>query len=74
MQLSAAHLMGSSSTDSLLIVYYGTLSRTILTLFMTISGGMLWNEALRPLSEIHWVVDVLFLMYIFSTAAWLQAD
>ena len=24
MQLSAAHLMGSSSTDSLLIVYYGT--------------------------------------------------
>lgn len=68
------------------------LSRTILTLFMTISGqvrwvnpswsfgwvnrrpcmllrgGMLWNEALKPLSEISWIVDILFLMYIFSTA------
>lgn len=67
MQLSAAHLTGSNGQDSLLITYYGTLSRTILTLFMTISGGMLWNEALRPLSEIHWVVDILFLFYIFST-------
>eukprot|EP00434_Breviolum_minutum_P020171 symbB.v1.2.017787.t1/scaffold1394.1/size200789/10 len=67
MQLSAAYLTGTSGKDSMLITYYGTLSRTILTLFMTISGGMLWNEALRPLSEIHWIVDILFLFYIFST-------
>eukprot|EP00438_Fugacium_kawagutii_P003482 Skav218363 [mRNA] locus=scaffold2066:78289:86036:+ [translate_table: standard] len=46
------------------------LPRTILTLFMTISGGILWNEALRPLSEIHWVVDIIFLFYIFSTVSW----
>eukprot|EP00913_Durusdinium_trenchii_P013904 g13053.t1 len=67
MQLSAAHLTGNTAGDSQLITYYGTLSRTILTLFMTISGGMLWNEALKPLSEISWIVDILFLMYIFST-------
>lgn len=37
---------------------------------VAMSGGILWNEALRPLSEIHWVVDIIFLFYIFSTVSW----
>ncbi|CAJ1358634.1 unnamed protein product [Effrenium voratum] len=67
MQLSATYLEATGRDGNLLITYYGSLTRTILTLFMTISGGMLWNEALRPLSDIHWMVDVLFLLYIIST-------
>ena len=29
---------------------------------------MLWKEALSPLGEIHWLLDVVFLIYIFCTA------
>ena len=34
------------------------------------TGGMLWKEALTPLSEIHWLLDLIFLIYIFCTAPW----
>lgn len=67
MQLSRAHLEETGTPGSPLLDYYGTLSRSILTLFMTISGGMLWKEALTPLSEIHWLLDLVFLIYIFCT-------
>ncbi|CAE6958224.1 NaCP60E [Symbiodinium sp. CCMP2592] len=67
MQLSRAHLEETGAPGGLLLDHYGTLSRSILTLFMTISGGMLWKEALTPLSEIHWLLDLIFLIYIFCT-------
>jgi len=67
MQLARAHLEEMGVNNSQLLIYYGSLTRSILTLLMTISGGMLWKEALVPLSEIHWAMDILFLIYIFCT-------
>jgi len=43
-------------------LYFGSLGDTMLTLFMSISGGLSWNEAIRPLRAIS---DMWILMYLF---------
>mmetsp|Transcript_71966 Transcript_71966/g.227492 ORF Transcript_71966/g.227492 Transcript_71966/m.227492 type:complete len:852 (-) Transcript_71966:110-2665(-) len=44
--------------------YYGSLGRTLLTLFMCISGGDSWVYAAEPLMQIGPFTQVLFLAYI----------
>jgi len=44
--------------------YYGTLPRTIDTLFMSIFGGISWVEVADPLAEIHVAFKLVFVIYI----------
>jgi len=43
---------------------YGFLGRSILTLFMSMSGGIDWSDAYRLLEELNPVCQVLFLAFI----------
>eukprot|EP00931_Biecheleriopsis_adriatica_P114866 TRINITY_DN9074_c0_g1_i8.p1 TRINITY_DN9074_c0_g1~~TRINITY_DN9074_c0_g1_i8.p1 ORF type:complete len:722 (+),score=134.13 TRINITY_DN9074_c0_g1_i8:28-2166(+) len=46
---------------------YGSLPRTIHTLFRSISGGMDWGDALSPLEAVSPIMEYLFSGYIFFT-------
>lgn len=57
----------SVSIDALM-KFYGTLDRSMLALFWSISGGLSWNEAMRPLSYHGFDVLALgFFLYISLT-------
>jgi len=43
------------------------LSKSIFTLFASITGGISWREVSDPLFEISWVTGLSFCMYIFFT-------
>jgi len=50
-----------------LIEYYGTVTSTMMTLFMAISGGMDWGDLVKPLLEIsrwYYAVYVFFLLFV----------
>eukprot|EP00930_Biecheleria_cincta_P025924 TRINITY_DN18374_c0_g1_i1.p1 TRINITY_DN18374_c0_g1~~TRINITY_DN18374_c0_g1_i1.p1 ORF type:complete len:808 (+),score=176.48 TRINITY_DN18374_c0_g1_i1:194-2425(+) len=47
--------------------YYGSLLRTILTLYMAIAGGIDWRDSVVPLREIHIVMELLVSGYVFFT-------
>lgn len=50
-----------------LVSYFGTLDRSMLTLFWAISGGLSWSEATRPLSTCGFVwTGVTFVLYVAS--------
>jgi len=44
---------------------YGGLQPAMVTLFMAISGGLDWTEALRPLTGMNGLYEPVFLFYIF---------
>mmetsp|Transcript_49605 Transcript_49605/g.106204 ORF Transcript_49605/g.106204 Transcript_49605/m.106204 type:complete len:711 (+) Transcript_49605:57-2189(+) len=44
---------------------YGGLEETMITLFMTISGGMDWADALEPLENLHFVYGYILIFYVF---------
>jgi len=46
-----------------LTFYYGTLDRAILTLFISISGGLSWSEAMFPLRDNGFVIPCCFFMF-----------
>merc|ERR1719313_1458146 len=54
--------------------YYGTLSRTLLSLFEAISGGIDWDTLVTPLiQEIHPIMGLIFSFYIaFAVLAMLN--
>jgi len=43
---------------------YGTVLRTMVTLFMTISGGLEWKLAAWPLMKLSWVYAAMWTLYI----------
>jgi len=47
--------------------YFGTLGDTMLSLFMSVTGGVSWEEVLGPLKAINAFWVVLFLFYICFT-------
>ena len=49
---------------AVLYSYFRGLDRTILTLFMCISGGVSWEVAVGALMQIHVVCGVIFVMVI----------
>merc|ERR1711874_883277 len=53
MQLVAYHLLSTESVDQhrILKFYYGSLSKTILVLFQTVSNGIDWENMLTPLMD-----------------------
>merc|ERR1711920_599474 len=51
-------------------LFWGTLPRSMFTLFKSISGGVSWHQAVMPLSDAGWMYVALFVLYImFSVFA-----
>jgi hypothetical protein len=44
--------------------FWGSVTLSMLTLFEAISGGLSWEECVKPLLGLHWVWVVLFIAYI----------
>merc|ERR1712136_106491 len=58
----------SGATDpevvSTLLTYFGTLDEALLTLFMSISGGVSWEVLVNPLMKIHVAYGLFFVGFI----------
>mmetsp|Transcript_27688 Transcript_27688/g.50598 ORF Transcript_27688/g.50598 Transcript_27688/m.50598 type:complete len:431 (+) Transcript_27688:1106-2398(+) len=59
------NVRADSTTEQNLLEYYGSLYKCIVTLFATISGGIDWYDALRPLRALSWLYELVFMTYIF---------
>lgn len=44
---------------------WGSIYISIVTLFKAISGGTDWENALRPLKEVDWIYEPVFVFYVF---------
>lgn len=44
---------------------YGTLIKTLLSLFMCISGGEDWSALYKPLLQLNWLYGAFFMFYIY---------
>jgi len=44
--------------------FWGSIGKSIYTLFMAVNGGVSWREAVQPLSEISWLWVGLFVGYV----------
>jgi len=44
---------------------YGNVWLAMVTLFMCISGGVDWQEAMEPLVSVHWAYEPVFVYFIF---------
>eukprot|EP00931_Biecheleriopsis_adriatica_P009197 TRINITY_DN11027_c0_g1_i7.p1 TRINITY_DN11027_c0_g1~~TRINITY_DN11027_c0_g1_i7.p1 ORF type:complete len:536 (-),score=88.60 TRINITY_DN11027_c0_g1_i7:91-1698(-) len=67
-QLVAGHVketrLAGGVQDPDLLFYFGSLWKSMLTLFMTISGGIDWKDALEPLLEVDALGVVFYVAYI----------
>eukprot|EP00927_Polykrikos_kofoidii_P008981 TRINITY_DN13739_c0_g1_i2.p1 TRINITY_DN13739_c0_g1~~TRINITY_DN13739_c0_g1_i2.p1 ORF type:complete len:597 (-),score=61.80 TRINITY_DN13739_c0_g1_i2:253-1995(-) len=54
----------SSSESILLRRYFGTVDRSILSLFQATSGGISWGELVNALRPIHGIYTLVFLLFI----------
>lgn len=62
-----------TEVQEMLFHFWGTLPRSMLTLFQCITGGIDWDHAIRPLGDVHPMWTVLFLAYVsFSIFAMLN--
>jgi len=58
--------VGASETSQVELVstYFCTLPQTMLTLFMSITGGVNWSACVDVFADVSWVMVVLFLIFI----------
>lgn len=63
-ELSAGRLAGSTFFDKTIYTWYGSVGQAMLTLFMAISGGCDWKEAMDPIWGVSPAYGFLFLFYI----------
>lgn len=54
----------STASYESLHLYFGNLPKSLFTLFMSITGGISWEVAVRPLAELDWIYVGLFNAYI----------
>ena len=54
------------ATAQQLMDYFGALDSCLLTLFMSISGGLSWELAIHALMHIHFAYGLLFVLFIAS--------
>ncbi|CAK9070144.1 unnamed protein product [Durusdinium trenchii] len=66
MQLSIDYLE-ETSQDQALMKYFGSLPRTMMTLYQAISGGIDWDNAVVTLLPVTWIIEYIFAAYIFFT-------
>jgi len=55
----------NAEAKEILMLYYGGLGDSALTLFLSITGGISWVEVVRPLFDTGWMFVALFLVYVF---------
>lgn len=55
----------SNDEMAVLLGLYGSVPRASTTLFMTISGGIDWRDAVSPLRSLSWMFEPLFNFYVF---------
>merc|ERR1719414_1998099 len=48
-----------------LITLFGTVEHALQSLFMSISGGIDWIDAMRPLAKLSWSYGKIFVFYIY---------
>jgi len=48
-----------------LLRYWGTLPRTMYTLYKAVTGGVDWEIVVNPLADVHWVAVVIFMLFVF---------
>jgi len=63
----AAYVEDASSDDphaEMMLVYFSSMSMALLTLFMSITGGVSWWEVQRLLLQVHVVYGVVFVCFI----------
>lgn len=70
--ISAEYLLESdtdlaSESSSTLATYFGSIPRSIFTLFKAITGGLDWHILTEVLSDVGWVMVLLFVVYISFT-------
>lgn len=53
--------------DPTLALYWSSVPESMLTLFMSISGGISWVEPLMPLRDVSFIAVACMLLYIFLT-------
>ena len=56
-----------SECPELLYRYWSSVPESMLTLFMAISGGVNWDDAIRPLRDVSLMALVLMVVYVFIT-------
>eukprot|EP00439_Symbiodinium_sp_Y106_P026830 s1429_g3.t1 len=66
MQLSLNYLESVDSTAPLL-AYFGSLPRTMMTLYQAISGGIDWGTAVATLLPVSEMLEYVFSAYVFFT-------
>jgi len=44
---------------------FGSIMRSMVCLFMSISGGVDWKDAINPLRTVHWLYEPAFIFYTF---------
>mmetsp|Transcript_42636 Transcript_42636/g.76676 ORF Transcript_42636/g.76676 Transcript_42636/m.76676 type:complete len:248 (-) Transcript_42636:97-840(-) len=54
----------SSEDFQMLALNFGTLPRSVIALYMAMSGGNDWGQFYEALAELHWMYSCLFLVYI----------
>jgi len=57
-------LEGDDTLVQQVSLMYGSIERTMMTLFMTVSGGLEWREAARPIAQVGWFYGLLWVAYI----------
>jgi len=55
----------NAEVEAVMLRMYGSVWSAMLTLFMCISGGMDWSDAMEPLATIHWAYQPTFTYFIF---------
>lgn len=68
MQLAANYMSQDNiPADDALLLYWGTLARTMMTLYMAISGGIDWKDCVQPLHVVSSIMEYMFATYVFFT-------
>jgi len=56
---------GNAEEEATVVRMYGSVWLAMVTLFMCISGGIDWQDAMDPLVNVHWVYEPIFVYFIF---------
>lgn len=67
MQLAANYMSQDGLMEDDLMYYWGSLARTMMTLYMAISGGVDWKDCVAPLHVVSWAMEYMFATYVFFT-------
>lgn len=53
--------------DEILVMFWGSLVSSMITLYKSVIGGISWHEVTQPLRQIHWSLEGFFIAYVSFT-------